>query len=112
MRRGTNQPSGARRSEEVRKRRTQQSQQRMSTVDNRVFNPVRAARPVTARGNLFGTPIHQQTSTRARRQFYIAMDQAGAELRLPAISLVNPGWRILSFAIVVLSLVGIFSLWN
>jgi hypothetical protein len=112
MRRGTSQPSGASRSEEARKRRTQQSKQRMSTVNNHVFNPVRPARPVTARGNLFGTPIHQQTSTRARRQFYIAMDQAGAELRLPAIPLVNPGWRILSFAIVVLSLVGIFSMWN
>jgi hypothetical protein len=112
MRRGTSQPSGERRSEEVRKRRTQQSKQRISTVNNRVFNPVRPGRPVTARGNLFGTPIHQQSGTRARRQFYIAMDQAGAELRLPAIPLVNPGWRILSFAIVVLALVGIFSMWN
>jgi cell division protein FtsQ len=98
--------------EEVRKRRTQQSQQRISTVSNRVVTPVRNVRPVTMRGTQFGTPIHRQTGTRARRQFYIAMDQAGAELRLPAIPLVNPGWRILSFILVILSLVGIFSLWN
>ena len=100
------------RAEEVRKRRTDRTQQRVTSVKDRVNNPVNV-RPVIVRGSNFGTPIHRQAGTRARRAFYVTMDQAaGAELRLPAIPLVNPGWRLLSGLLVGLAIMGIFSLWN
>ncbi len=96
----------------ARQRRSERSQQRVNTVVNRVVNPVNP-RPVIVRGRTFGTPIHRKAGTqRARRQFYLSMDHAGAELRLPAITLANPGWRMLSALIAILAAVGIFSFWN
>ncbi len=65
------------RAEEVRSRRAQRSKERVSTVSSRVTNPP-PARPVTVRGGAFGKPIHQQSGTRARRQFYVTMDRAAA----------------------------------
>ncbi len=60
---------------------------------------------------LFGKPIHQQVATkRARRQFYVTMDQRGAELRLPAITVINPGWRLLSGLLAALALAGIIAM--
>lgn len=104
--------SAASRAEAARRRRSERSQQRINTVSNRVVNPVNP-RPVIVRGKAFGTPIHRKAGTqRVRRQFYLSMDQAGAELRLPAISLAAPGWRMLSGLIVILAAVGIFSMLN
>lgn len=100
------------RADDARRRRGQRSQARVSTAATRATKSTRP-KPVTVRGNTFGTPIHRQAGTkRARRQFYIAMDQVGSELRLPAISLVNPGWRLASGLLVILSLMGIFTFWS
>lgn len=100
------------RSEELRKRRAQQTQKRMNVVNNRVVNPVNP-RPVVVRGGGFGTPIHRQAGTRARRQFYVTVDQAaGSEVRLPALPIFHPGWRLLSGLIALLAGIGIFSLYN
>lgn len=100
------------RAEAARQRRTQNSQQRVNKVSNRITNPANP-RPVTVRGNTFGTPILRRAGTqRARRQFYLTMDQAGSELRLPAIALTNPGWRLLSGLVAILAIFGIFSMLN
>jgi len=101
------------RAEEIRQRRSQRSQQRISSVSSHINSPVKS-RPVTVRGNTFGTPVHRQAGTRTpRRQFYLTMDQAaGTELRLPAIRLVNPGWRLLSGLLLILAAVGAFSMWG
>lgn len=100
------------RASQTRARQTQRSQERVSGAARRVITPTQTRR-VVSRGGQFGTPIHRQAGTRnARRQFYVAMDQQGAELRLPAIHLVNPGWRLLSGLIAIAVLVGIYSLWN
>ncbi len=116
MRMGKNESSrttmAANRSEDLRRKRTQRSQKRINTVSSRIVNPVNP-RPVIVRGNAFGTPIHRQAGTRARRQFYLTMDQtAGSELRLPAFPLINPGWRLASGLLMILAAIGIFSLWN
>lgn len=100
------------RSEELRKRRAESSQKRAATAGSRASHPVNV-RPVIVRGNSFGTPIHRKSAPRPRRAFYLTMDQStGSELRLPTIPLVNPGWRLLSAAIVAMALLGIFSIWN
>lgn len=118
MRSGAEKPTNNSRAEEVRRRRTQRSQERISSVSSRVTNPA-PHRPVTVRSNTaarssaFVTPIHQQVKTRARRQFYLTMDRtAGTELRLPAIPVIHPGWRLLSGLIAILTALGIFSLFN
>ena len=54
MKMGSGDQSNNNRAEEVRRRRTQRSQERVSTATNRVVNPVQS-RPVTVRGNTFGT---------------------------------------------------------
>lgn len=101
------------RAEDVRKRRTERSQQRVSTATRRAAHPVRV-RPVVVRGNAFGTPIHRKASkSTPRRAFYVTMDQAaGSELRLPAIPMIHIGWRLVSAVIVILCAAGIFSLLN
>lgn len=100
------------RAEEIRRRRVSRSQQRMNSVSSRAANPVQT-RPVTVRGGGFGTPIHRQASTRPRRQYYVAMDSAaGSELRLPAIPVIRPGWRLLSGLLFIMAAIGVFSLMN
>jgi hypothetical protein len=100
------------RADEVRSRRAQRSKERISSVSSRVVNP-RPSRPVVVRGSAFGRPIHQQAGTRARRQFYVTVDRAaGTEMRLPAIPLLNPGWRLASGILAILVIFGIVSMWN
>jgi cell division protein FtsQ len=112
MKSGTKGSATASRADEVRQRRAQQSQTRAASVTNRVVNPT-PSRPVTMRGSNYGTPIHRQASTRARRQYYVTMDQsAGSELRLPALPAIQFGWRLLSALLTVLCLIGLFSVYN
>lgn len=120
------------RSDELRRRRAQRSQQRVSNVTHRVTNPANP-RPVTVRGHasqgypwdnspkkgasrkppIVNTPLYNKSSNRGRRQFYLTMDQySGAELRLPAIPVFHPGWRLLSGLIAITMLVGIYSMLN
>ncbi len=108
--RDSNQPS-QNRAEDIRRRRAQRSQQHVGNVVSRVSSPVQS-RPVLVRGSGYGTPVHRQAGTRARRQFYVTMESSGAELRLPSLPLIRPGWRLLSGLLVVFLAVGIFSLWN
>lgn len=113
MRIGAKGNASANRADDVRKRRTERSQERVSSATQRAAHPVRV-RPVVVRGNEFGTPIHKQSNKHnPRRAFYVTMDSAaGSELRLPSIPMVHPGWRLLSGAIAIAALVGIYSFWN
>lgn len=109
---GSKDRNPASRAEVARQRRTQRSQTRVNSASNRVVKPVKN-RPVTVRGGAFGSPILQQVGKkRSRRQFYVTMDQYGAELRLPALPVLNPGWRLLSGLLAILALAGIITMWN
>lgn len=114
----------ARRAEEIRRRRATRGQDRASQASHRISNPA-PARPVIVRGRNMdstsegfksafrNTPIYRQAGTRPRRQFYVAVDSAaGTELRLPAIPLINPGWRTISAILVILAAIAAFSLLN
>jgi cell division protein FtsQ len=113
MRIGAESPTTTRRAEEIRKRRTERSQKRVTKASTRATSPL-PSRPVTVRGNAFGTPIHRQASKHApRRAFYVTVNQAvGTELRLPALPVVRPGWRLVSGLILILTIFGIYSLWG
>jgi cell division protein FtsQ len=103
------------RADEIRGRRAKRSQERINSVSGRIVNPP-PSRPVTVRGSYDsnrGKPIHQQVGTRPRRQFYLTMDRtAGTEVRLPAIPVIRPGWRLASGLLAILMAIGIFSMWN
>lgn len=97
--------------EELRQRRAQRTTQRADTASRRVTTPP-PTRPVVVRNTTFGTPIHRQVATqRPRRTYYVATGMPGVEMRLPSIPVIRPGWRALSAMIVLVALIGIFSLW-
>jgi cell division protein FtsQ len=102
------------RADEARRRRAQSSQQRVKSTATRLVSQPSRKQPVTMRGNsLFGKPILQQAGTkRARRQFYLTMDQHGAEVRLPAMPAINPGWRLLSGLLTAAVIFGIITFWT
>lgn len=98
--------------EELRQRRAQRTSQRADTASRRVATPATPARPVIIRNTTFGTPIHRQAAEpRPRRAYYVATGMPGVEMRLPSIPVIRPGWRALSATLVLVALIGIFSLW-
>lgn len=94
------------RAEDARERRTQSSQQAARRVTRNVVQPaqqrVKTAPPVTVRGSSTGTPLHQKTRGKVRRQFYYSLGTTGAEVRLPSVPMIRPGWRLLSGFLVLL----------
>ena len=64
------------------------------------------------RGTVSPLPVQRPVTNKARRQYKIALSTPGAEVRLPSISLVRPGWRILSGFVVVCMLAAIYALYN
>lgn len=67
---------------------------------------------VIVRGMGLGTPVVQKARNKARRQYYYSLGNTGAEVRLPSVPLVNPGWRILSALLVLLLFAGIWFAYN
>lgn len=100
------------RSESLRKRRAQQTTQRVGVATQRATTPPpMPARPVVVRNTTFGKPLHSQVGTsRPRRQYYVALESTGAELRLPALPQIQLGWRLLSGLIALACLIGVFSM--
>lgn len=62
------------------------------------FNKTPAPRvtPVISRYMAAGVPARQQPQTRVRRQLYLSLGASGAEIRVPALPIFNPSWRIVS----------------
>jgi len=115
--------SNRQRAEETRQRRTATTPRSDSTrkattgratrnvvVPNR--RPERVTPGVIVRGMGLGTPVVQKARNKARRQFYYSLGNTGAEVRLPSVPLVKPGWRILSGLLVLVLMVGIWFAYN
>lgn len=82
------------RSERVRQRRAQRSQERVGRAAQRaIFHSELPA--VVVRGGM-GTPLMQRSSNRPRRSLSIPLDMPGVEMRTPALPIIRPGWRLLS----------------
>ncbi|GEM_PF-223216 len=130
---GKTSDTGKSRAEQVRQRRNQRSQERVQRAATQVrYNAeaptvfVRggfagpAAKPAngTRRGTRekespYSTPVFQRTQTRVRRQVSIPLGNSGAEVLMPAMPIIRPGWRLLSaFLVLVLGamLIGAVSL--
>lgn len=59
-------------------------------------SPAPKVTPVFSRYAATGVPVRQQTQTRVRRQLYLSLGASGAEIRVPALPIFNPSWRIVS----------------
>jgi len=85
------------RADQVRQRRQQSSQERVTSAAKTVSRPAAVVqRPVVARGAASGRPIGQQSANRVRRQMYYSLGAERAEVRLPALPVIQPGWRLVS----------------
>jgi len=89
------------RSEQVRQRRAQNSQQKLNRVVYQAHSP--AVTPtVLVRGGRIGTPVIHRAKTKTRRKYSVAVGSNGAEMILPALPIIRPGWRLLSGFLVIL----------
>jgi hypothetical protein len=97
----------------VRQRRKQNTQERVQraqqVINRRDSKPRVVARSMVSTNTATTRPLG---SARVRRQYYVVLGTGTAELRLPAVPLVNPSWRLLSALIVVLMLLAMIALVN
>jgi cell division protein FtsQ len=68
--------------------------------------------PVMVRGAVPGTAKIKRKRSKTRRRYDVALGVPGAEMRLPSIPQVRPGWRLVSFVMVALLSVLIYHLWT
>ncbi|MEN6410194.1 MAG: FtsQ-type POTRA domain-containing protein [Anaerolineaceae bacterium] len=100
--------------DQVRQRRTQESTERAHRAAETARRTVPATPVYTraAHASAAAAPRRTQPRTQTRRQVYYSLGTTGAEVRLPAIPAVHLGWRLLSFAIVVVLAVAMSILWS
>ncbi len=102
-------PSSAPRSSQVRERRTVHSQARVSAATRQVTNPVvRRSVPITP--GFYAQPLMKRAKSKARRKFSIALSSDGAQIVLPGVPMVRPGWQTLSAILVVAFLAAVIVL--
>ena len=100
------------RSEKIRQRKNQRSQERVTRAASFARAGAMAGPSVTVRGRGMGRPILSKASTQTRRKYYVALDASGAELSMPAIPMIRPGWRLISGILVVGMIMMVFLLNN
>ncbi len=100
------------RSDKIRQRKTQRSQERVARAASFARAGSMAAPSVTVRGRGMGRPILKRASTQPRRKFYVSLDAVGAEISMPAIPMVRPGWRLISGILVAGMVMMVFLLNN
>ncbi len=98
------------RADEVRARRAKDIKQRVIIASDTIKKPGRYT-PIVTRDEVESIPILQQARKKTRRKFYIPLPH-GAEIRLPAIPVLKPGWRLVSGLIFVLAWLGIYAMWE
>lgn len=95
------------RSDRVRARRSLTSQERVSRASSAARSTVNTP-PVFVRNPAIGSPVINRTKTRARRKYFISIGSSEAEIGLPSIPNVRPGWRLISGLMVFGLLAAIF----
>ena len=98
------------RADSVRSRRAKDIKQRVVIATDSARSPGRYT-PIVARNEPDTVPVLQQAHRKNRRKFYLPLS-GGAEIRLPAITILKPGWRLVSALILVLCALGIYGMWT
>lgn len=99
------------RSDLVRQRRQDRSSKRITQTRDAVNRAARTP-AVVVRGDTLSAArsIHQSSRSRVKRQYYYSLGASGAELRLPALPMINLGWKGISAIIAVFAALAIFAL--
>jgi len=97
----------------VRERQKQQVETKLKRTTKAVAQPVpKASSPMVSRRGAYAMAMPAIPKQTTRRQYNYAVGTTGAEIRLPAISSINIGWRFLSFFLGIFCLVGIYLFFN
>lgn len=97
----------------VRERQKQQSEQKVKQSAKVSTQPApKVSTPMVSRRGTYTMAIPAMPKQSNRRQYNYSIGATGAEIRLPAISSINIGWRFLSFFLGIFCLVGIYVLFN
>ena len=84
------------RADAVRLRREEAAQK---PVEKRTQPAAKAAYnqvPFTMRSGTMGTPVLQRTRSNVRRQVIFPVGKTGAEMMMPSLPIIKPGWRLVS----------------
>jgi cell division protein FtsQ len=69
--------------------------------------------PVLIRGEAIETPmVTRRSGKKTRRRFDIALGMPGAEVRLPSVPMIRPGWRAVSGILTALLSLSLYYLWS
>lgn len=98
------------RADHVRTRRVKELKQRVVIATDVVKNPPQYT-PIYTRNGEGALPIMQKPHKRTRRKFFYAFKN-GVEIKLPAIPVIKPGWRLVSGALFVISAFCIYAFWT
>lgn len=97
----------------VRERQKTQTEEKIKRTTRVIQQPVqKATTPMVSRRGEFAAAYPAMPKQTKGRQYNYAVGATGAEIRLPAISSINIGWRFLSFFLGIFCLVGIYLLFN
>lgn len=110
-------PTAPNRADLLRQRRNERGRENQPRSGSMARKPAKA-QPVMARNfsvNAAARPLSglsplKSKQARPRRQMYYSLGATGAEVRLPAMPVIKPGWRLLSGLLVVLFSLGIFAM--
>ena len=91
------------RADVVRTRRVNVQHEKTERKVEKLKTNVSSSPVITMRSGMMGTPVVNRASTHPRMKINIPLNKRGVEMRLPAIPVIKPGWRLLSgFIIIVL----------
>ncbi len=97
------------RADSVRSRRAKDIKQRVVIAADTLSKPGRYT-PIVTRGEVDSVPIFTQARKKTKRKFYISLF-GGSELKLPALPVFRPGWRLASAALFILAALGLYAIW-
>ena len=104
-----------RRSEEIRRRRTQSAHDPKRIPDHRKRKVVhqQAPPPVLVRTPVYGPAFQGNRSAKnSRIRYDVCLDEQGAEIRLPALPQVRFGWRFASVTVFAFLIFILYQFWN
>ncbi len=99
----------ASRAEEVRSRRAKDIKQRVVIANDSIIKPGRYT-PIVTRSEVDAAPIFTQARKKTKRKFFIPL-LGGAEIKLPALPIFKPGWRLFSAFLFILSGFGLYGIY-
>jgi cell division protein FtsQ len=103
--------SSPNRATSLRSRHSERSQEKVAQAADKARRPM-AVPPVMARNGMAGKSARRRPQGNVRRQYYYSLNTPGAELRLPALPVIQFGWRLASGTMAIILVIAIWALLN